>query len=279
MPMAARAVQPDEILPDAAQEHRARAISRGLRCLVCQNQSIDDSDAPLAKDLRLLVRERIKAGDDDQAVVDFVVARYGDFVLLKPPFKPSTLLLWLSPLVILLGGLWLGREAMTRPARRDNRKPTPLSATLSALNWIAILASNRSGVSSAHRRFARAAYCIAASARFDRANRNRGVGNRFAWRMAHCRRRCRGLGRRDGARQNVRANIDARQLRVRSACRSTAAILMSRRRCRRCGTECAVGAAKSRAMAATSAFGNALWTAHGVARRKFVSGRSAWAAI
>ena len=78
------AVQPDEVLPDPALEARARAISEGLRCLVCQNQSIDDSDAPLAKDLRLLVRERLKQGDSDQQVVDFIVARYGEFVLLKP---------------------------------------------------------------------------------------------------------------------------------------------------------------------------------------------------
>ena len=80
----ARAVQPDEVLQDPALEARARAISEGLRCLVCQNQSIDDSDAPLAKDLRLLVRERLKQGDSDQQVVDFIVARYGEFVLLKP---------------------------------------------------------------------------------------------------------------------------------------------------------------------------------------------------
>ena len=80
----AHAVQPDEVLPDPALEARARAISEGLRCLVCQNQSIDDSDAPLAKDLRLLVRERLKAGDSDQEIVDFIVARYGEFVLLKP---------------------------------------------------------------------------------------------------------------------------------------------------------------------------------------------------
>ncbi|HPG89932.1 MAG TPA: cytochrome c-type biogenesis protein CcmH, partial [Hyphomicrobium sp.] len=84
---AAYAVQPDEMLSDVAQEKRARHISAGLRCLVCQNQSIDDSDAPLARDLRLIVRERIKAGDSDGAVVDFIVARYGDYVLLRPPFN------------------------------------------------------------------------------------------------------------------------------------------------------------------------------------------------
>ena len=92
----AYAVQPDEVLQDPALEARARAISEGLRCLVCQNQSIDDSDAPLAKDLRLLVRERLKAGDSDQEIMDFVVARYGEFVLLRPRLSPRTLLLWFA---------------------------------------------------------------------------------------------------------------------------------------------------------------------------------------
>ena len=92
----AKAVQPDEVLSDPVLEARARAISHGLRCLVCQNQSIDDSDAPLAKDLRLLVRERLKQGDSDRQVVDFIVERYGEFVLLKPTFSPHTLLLWLA---------------------------------------------------------------------------------------------------------------------------------------------------------------------------------------
>lgn len=100
----AHAVQPDEILSDRNLEARARELSRGLRCLVCQNQSIDDSDAPLARDLRILVRERLKAGDTDVQVVDFLVARYGEFVLLKPRFAAHTLLLWLLPPMILLGG-------------------------------------------------------------------------------------------------------------------------------------------------------------------------------
>jgi cytochrome c-type biogenesis protein CcmH len=100
-----RAVQPDEVLPNAGLEHRARAISGGLRCLVCQNQSIDDSDAPLARDLRILVRERLVAGDSDAAVQDFVVARYGDFVLLRPPFTIRTVALWAGPFLILLFGL------------------------------------------------------------------------------------------------------------------------------------------------------------------------------
>ncbi|MCW5698724.1 MAG: cytochrome c-type biogenesis protein CcmH [Rhodospirillales bacterium] len=96
------AVEPDEVLADPTLESRARGISQGLRCLVCQNQSIDDSDAELARDLRLLVRERLVAGDDDQQVIDYIVSRYGDFVLLKPPFKLATLALWAAPAVILL---------------------------------------------------------------------------------------------------------------------------------------------------------------------------------
>ena len=92
----AKAVEPDEVLQDSALEARARQISEGLRCLVCQTQSIDDSAAPLAKDLRLLVRERLKAGDTDQQIEDFVVARYGEFVLLKPRFEAHTFLLWFA---------------------------------------------------------------------------------------------------------------------------------------------------------------------------------------
>jgi cytochrome c-type biogenesis protein CcmH len=107
----AQAVQPDEQLADPALEARARAISSELRCLVCQNQSIDDSDAPLARDLRLLVRERLKAGDSDGAVQDFIVARYGEFVLLRPPFEPATLILWLTPVVLLMAaGLFAWRH-------------------------------------------------------------------------------------------------------------------------------------------------------------------------
>lgn len=106
------AVQPDEMLDDAKLEVRARKISHELRCLVCQNQSIDDSDAPLARDLRLLVRERLKKGDSDKEVVDFIVSRYGEFVLLKPPFGWHTLLLWLTPALVLLGGVWLARSVV-----------------------------------------------------------------------------------------------------------------------------------------------------------------------
>lgn len=100
----AHAVQPDEIMSDPAKEARARALSRELRCMVCQNQSIDDSDAPLARDLRLLVRERIAAGDTDVQVIDFLVARYGQFVLLKPRLGGETLLLWVLPPLLLAAG-------------------------------------------------------------------------------------------------------------------------------------------------------------------------------
>lgn len=106
---AAYAVQPDEIMADPAKESRARDLSRELRCMVCQNQSIDDSEAPLARDLRLLVRERIAAGDSDAQVIDFLVARYGEFVLLKPRLNSHTWLLWLLPPLALGGGalaLW-----------------------------------------------------------------------------------------------------------------------------------------------------------------------------
>ncbi|MEJ0094771.1 MAG: cytochrome c-type biogenesis protein [Methylocella sp.] len=103
-PVAARAVQPDEILPDAKLEARARALSAQLRCMVCQNESIDDSNADLARDLRILVRERLQAGDSDDQIRAFLVQRYGDFVLLKPPFKTETLLLWGAPLLVLLLG-------------------------------------------------------------------------------------------------------------------------------------------------------------------------------
>ncbi|KFG66651.1 cytochrome c-type biogenesis protein [Microvirga sp. BSC39] len=117
------AVQPGEVLKDPALEKRAREISAGLRCLVCQNQSIDDSDAQLAKDLRLLVRERLVAGDTNDQVESFLVQRYGEFVLLKPTFGAHTLLLWLTPaLVLILGGL--GAYAAMR------RRPQPAAAAL-----------------------------------------------------------------------------------------------------------------------------------------------------
>ena len=107
-PSLARAVQPDEVLPDPKLEARARAISAGLRCLVCQNQSIDDSKAELARDLRLLVRERLNLGESDEQVRAFLVKRYGDFILLKPPLDLETAFLWgMPPLVLAAGGIAL----------------------------------------------------------------------------------------------------------------------------------------------------------------------------
>jgi cytochrome c-type biogenesis protein CcmH len=117
-PRAALAVQPDEILTDPALEGRARTLSKELRCMVCQNQSIDDSDAPLARDLRILVRERLTQGDSDSQVIDFLVARYGEFVLLKPRLSLHTALLWFGP-PALLGG---GALALFVVARRRNRR-------------------------------------------------------------------------------------------------------------------------------------------------------------
>ena len=122
------AVNPDEVLSDPVLEKRAREISKGLRCLVCQNQSIDDSDASLAKDLRIIVRERLKAGDADSQVVDFVVSRYGDFVLLKPPFKGATLVLWLGPLVIAAFGLFAMIAFMRRRRTVDGTSTTVAAA-------------------------------------------------------------------------------------------------------------------------------------------------------
>ncbi len=123
----AGAVEPGEMLADPALEARARQIGKELRCLVCQNQSIDDSGAPLAKDLRLLVRERLVAGASDAQVVAFVTERYGDFVRLRPPFKPATWALWLGPAAILMLGI--GAIAMGfRRRRRRTAEPAPLSA-------------------------------------------------------------------------------------------------------------------------------------------------------
>jgi cytochrome c-type biogenesis protein CcmH len=122
----ALAVQPDEILGDATLEARARVLSRDLRCMVCQNQSIDDSDAPLARDLRVLVRERLTAGDSDEQVKDFLVARYGEFVLLKPPFEWHTALLWLTPLLALLAGA-IAIFAAVRHHALGAPAPLPLS--------------------------------------------------------------------------------------------------------------------------------------------------------
>ena len=103
-PLFAHAVESEEMLTDPKLEARARAISAGLRCLVCQNESIDESNAALAHDIRVLVREHLLAGDSDQQIRDFLVARYGNFILLKPPFEPGTYLLWLTPLLLLIAG-------------------------------------------------------------------------------------------------------------------------------------------------------------------------------
>ena len=127
----AYAVQPDEIMSDPAKETRARDLSRELRCMVCQNQSIDDSDAPLARDLRLLVRERIAAGDSDAQVIDFLVARYGEFVLLKPRLERHTLLLWLLPPLALAGGglaLWIYSRLRSRSADAEDQSLLHLTA-------------------------------------------------------------------------------------------------------------------------------------------------------
>lgn len=122
----ALAVRPDEVLADPVLEGRARALSRELRCMVCQNQSIDDSDAPLAHDLRVLVRERLKAGDTDRQVIDFLVARYGEFVLLRPRFEAHTLLLWGLPPAALVGGMAV-LFVLARKRRKLAGEP-PLSA-------------------------------------------------------------------------------------------------------------------------------------------------------
>jgi cytochrome c-type biogenesis protein CcmH len=124
----AEAVEPDEILADPALEARARDISRGLRCLVCQNQSIDDSNAELARDLRILVRDRLVAGDSDEAVVSYVVSRYGQFVLLNPPFRTGTYALWLGPAVIFaLGSIALVVFYVRRRRHGTSEAPTPLN--------------------------------------------------------------------------------------------------------------------------------------------------------
>jgi cytochrome c-type biogenesis protein CcmH len=120
------AVQPDEILSDPKLEERARALSRELRCMVCQNQSIDDSDAPLARDLRLLVRERLVAGDSDDKVIQFLTARYGEFVLLKPRFRWNTALLWLAPAALVLGGI-VGIAMTIRRRRAAPMAAAPLT--------------------------------------------------------------------------------------------------------------------------------------------------------
>ncbi len=132
----APAVQPDEVLDDPGLEARARDLSAGLRCLVCRNESIDESNAGLARDLRLLVRERLTEGDSDQEVLDFIVARYGDYVLLRPRLAGSNLVLWLTAPVLLLAGAGVaviylrGRARGQTPARLSEAEEKKLAALL-----------------------------------------------------------------------------------------------------------------------------------------------------
>ena len=123
----ALAVEPDEMLDDPVLEQRARDLSAEIRCVVCQNESIDSSNAEIARELRVLVRERLVAGDSDQEVLDYLVARYGDFVLLRPPVKPATYLLWFGPFAVLLLGA-LGVFVYFRHLRAASAMPPPLSA-------------------------------------------------------------------------------------------------------------------------------------------------------
>jgi cytochrome c-type biogenesis protein CcmH len=125
-PAAARAVQPDEMLADPALEARAREVSRELRCVVCQNESIDESNAELAHDLRVLVRERIAAGDSNGQVIDYVVSRYGDFVLLRPPLKAETWALWFGPAAVLAIGI-LVLVLYVRRRAREGAAPSAAS--------------------------------------------------------------------------------------------------------------------------------------------------------
>jgi cytochrome c-type biogenesis protein CcmH len=130
------AVQPDEVLPDPALEARARALSQELRCLVCQNQSIDDSDALLARDLRLLLRERLKNGDSDKQVLDFLVARYGEFVLLRPPLGWNTILLWLTPGLLLAAGVIALGAAAHRRSKPNLTEPALTAAETARLKGL-----------------------------------------------------------------------------------------------------------------------------------------------
>ncbi|TPJ40287.1 cytochrome c-type biogenesis protein CcmH [Mesorhizobium sp. B2-5-13] len=130
----ALAVKPDEMLADTALEARARALSEGLRCMVCQNQSIDESDADLARDLRILVRQRLVAGDTDQQVMDYVVSRYGEFVLLKPRFDLRNALLWGTPVLLLLvGGVFIALSARSHRTLATKSLSADEQATLDAI--------------------------------------------------------------------------------------------------------------------------------------------------
>jgi len=136
----AAAVQPDEMMKDPTLEARARTLSEELRCLVCQNQSIDDSDAPLARDIRILIRQRIASGESNDAVRAYLVSRYGDFILLKPPFKPETVLLWLSPALVLGAGL-----AAALFARRRAPRSTPALSAEEEARLAALTGGDRAG--------------------------------------------------------------------------------------------------------------------------------------
>lgn len=125
--VAAHAVQPDEMLSDPVLEERAREVSQALRCVVCQNQDIDSSDAGIARDMRLLVRERILAGDTNQQVLDFMVDRYGSYVLLRPPFNATTALLWFSPVLIGLIAALVAIMVLRGARKAKQRRPEPLS--------------------------------------------------------------------------------------------------------------------------------------------------------
>ena len=136
------AVQPDEILQDPTLELRARTLSRELRCMVCQNQSIDDSDAPLARDLRVLVRERLQAGDSDGQVLDFLVTRYGEFVLLKPRLSWHTALLWALPAGLLIAGA-IGLVLLARRRKLNGLAADPGSLTPAEQARLASIAMSR----------------------------------------------------------------------------------------------------------------------------------------
>ena len=139
----APAVTPDEVLQDPRLEARAREISQGLRCVVCQNQSIDDSNAPLAHDLRVLLRERLLSGDTDEQASDYIVARYGNFVLLRPPIQLNTLVLWVGPaLLVMIAAIGFGRYLRTRPAEETSE--TPPTFTTTEEERLAVLLNERS---------------------------------------------------------------------------------------------------------------------------------------
>jgi cytochrome c-type biogenesis protein CcmH len=132
IPQASFAVEPDEMLPDPVQEARAREISKGLRCVVCRNQSIDDSNAEIARDLRIVLRERISAGDSDQEAVAYLVDRYGAYILLKPPFRIITYLLWIGPLLMLVAAVF-GFQTLWRRPVEDQAEQIELTEADKAL--------------------------------------------------------------------------------------------------------------------------------------------------